>query len=187
MPYSYPADPRFKQWCDTYFRNTHRGECRGVGGIFFDDLFADADDAVALAGGAQTDESREKVFSFVKGCAAAFVPAYFPLVAANAVDDGSDGGRVATPAQKHWQQLRRGRYAEFNLVYDRGTKFGMAMPNARHEAILMSLPLTCGFEYRNEPAADSAEAATLAVLQTPIDWVPLDDTSSDDATPKMSV
>lgn len=76
-----------------------------------------------------------------------------------------------TDEEKHWQQLRRGRYVEFNLMYDRGTKFGLQAPDPRVESILMSLPLTARWEYRHEPAPGSAEAQLLEVLRRPRDWV----------------
>ena len=93
-----------------------------------------------------------------------FVPAYVPILKKRASEP-------FTPAQRTWQQLRRGRYVEFNLVYDRGTKFGLATPGSRTESILMSLPLTARWEYSApEPAPGSAEAQLLAVLRTPRDW-----------------
>ena len=107
---------RFKQWCDDYFRIPHRGETRGVGGIFFDDL---------------SDRDPETIFRFVRDCGNKYLPAYYPLVERRKDQAFSD-------AEKRWQQLRRGRYVEFNLVYDRGTKFGLAMKEPRTESILMS-------------------------------------------------
>lgn len=110
---------RFKKWCDDYFFIVFRGERRGVGGIFFDDL---------------ESENEEDVFQFVTSCADSVIPSYLPLVQKHK-------GDAVTEAERQWQLLRRGRYVEFNLVYDRGTKFGFATPNARIESILMSLPL----------------------------------------------
>ena len=140
--------PKFKKHCDDYFHIPHRGERRGVGGIFFDDL---------------NQKSKETHFAFVKDCANSFLAAYGPIIQR----------RMALPfteAQKHWQQLRRGRYVEFNLVYDRGTTFGLKT-NARTESVLMSLPLTTRWEYNHIPEPDSEEARMLEVLQTPRDWV----------------
>lgn len=139
--------PRFKQWCDDYFLIQHRGERRGVGGIFFDDL---------------RDKPAAELFAFTRDCARAFVPSYVPLVAK----------RHPTPfteAHKRWQGLRRGRYVEFNLVYDRGTTFGLRT-GGRIESILMSLPLHARWEYDHHPAPNSPEAELLTVLREPRDW-----------------
>lgn len=141
--------PEFKKWCDRYFYIRHRGETRGIGGIFFDDL---------------DSPNEEEVFQFVKSCARAVVPCYLPIVW-NHLNDSF------TPEQKDWQQVRRGRYVEFNLVYDRGVKFGLATPGSRIESILMSLPLTAKWEYMHEPAEGSQEAEMLEVLRNPKEWV----------------
>lgn len=111
--------PRYKAWCDDYFLVSHRGERRGVGGIFFDDF-----DVPSL----------EQCFAVVRSCASSVVPSYVPIV-------NKRKKEASTPAQRDWQLLRRGRYVEFNLVYDRGTKFGLYTPGARIESILMSLPV----------------------------------------------
>jgi len=139
---------RFKQWCDDYFLIKHRGERRGVGGIFFDDLH---------------DRSKDELLGFATSCASAFVPAYLPLV-----ERRKD--MPFTESQRAWQQLRRGRYVEFNLVYDRGTVFGLRTAG-RIESILMSLPLTARWEYCHEPEATSDEAKLVEVLREPRDWV----------------
>ncbi|XP_072849957.2 oxygen-dependent coproporphyrinogen-III oxidase, mitochondrial [Pogona vitticeps] len=141
--------PKFKKWCDDYFYIKHRGERRGVGGIFFDDL---------------DSPSKEEVFQFVQSCAQAIVPCYIPIVKKHCHDK-------FTPEEKLWQQIRRGRYVEFNLVYDRGTKFGLATPGSRIESILMSLPLTARWEYMHSPPENSREAEILEVLRNPKDWV----------------
>lgn len=141
--------PKFKKWCDDYFFIVHRGERRGIGGIFFDDL---------------DSPSKEEVFRFVQSCAQAVVPSYIPLVKKHCDDS-------FTPQEKLWQQLRRGRYVEFNLVYDRGTKFGLFTPGSRIESILMSLPLTARWEYMHSPPENSKEAEILEVLRHPRDWV----------------
>ena len=140
--------PEYKAWCDRYFQIKHRGETRGVGGIFFDNL---------------KDKPADEILAFSTECAASVVPAYLPLVERRKDMD-------FTPAQKDWQQLRRGRYVEFNLVYDRGTVFGLRTAG-RIESILMSLPLTARWEYCNEPEAGSDEDKLLEVLRTPRDWV----------------
>uniref|UniRef100_A0A7M4E8Q7 Oxygen-dependent coproporphyrinogen-III oxidase, mitochondrial n=1 Tax=Crocodylus porosus TaxID=8502 RepID=A0A7M4E8Q7_CROPO len=141
--------PKYKKWCDNYFYIKHRGERRGIGGIFFDDL---------------DSPSKEEVFQFVQSCAEAIVPCYIPIVKKHCHDS-------FTPEEKLWQQLRRGRYVEFNLVYDRGTKFGLATPGSRIESILMSLPLTARWEYMHTPPENSKEAEILEVLRNPKDWV----------------
>lgn len=141
--------PDFKKWCDRYFYIRHRGETRGIGGIFFDDL---------------DSPSQEEAFSFVKSCAGTVVPCYLPIVYKHLNDSFTD-------EEKDWQQVRRGRYVEFNLVYDRGVKFGLATPGSRIESILMSLPLTARWEYMHEPAKGSLEAEMLEVLRNPKEWV----------------
>ncbi|XP_015121056.1 oxygen-dependent coproporphyrinogen-III oxidase [Diachasma alloeum] len=142
---------KFKDWCDNYFLIKHRGERRGVGGIFFDDL---------------DTPSQEEAFQFVRSCAEAVIPSYVPLVKKHK-DDGYGY------AERQWQLLRRGRYVEFNLIYDRGTKFGLYTPGARYESILMSLPLTARWEYMHEPSGDSKEGKLMEVLKVPRDWLNL--------------
>ncbi|KAF2397096.1 putative coproporphyrinogen III oxidase [Trichodelitschia bisporula] len=143
--------PRFKKWCDEYFVNKHRGEARGVGGIFFDDLDS-------------TNGTPDELFGFASTCLAAFLPSYLPII--NRRKDAP-----FTEHEKRWQQLRRGRYVEFNLVHDRGTAFGLHTPGSRVESILMSLPLTARWEYMHEPPAGSREATLVEVLKTPRSWV----------------
>ncbi|ESN95819.1 hypothetical protein HELRODRAFT_86324 [Helobdella robusta] len=139
----------FKKWCDQYFYIAYRGEARGVGGIFFDDL--DGPD-------------REHCFKFIKECAESVIPAYIPIVKKHK-------NEPYTHADRSWQLLRRGRYVEFNLVYDRGTKFGLVTPEARIESILMSLPLLAKWEYMHSPAPGSKEEKLLQVLKNPREWV----------------
>uniref|UniRef100_A0A1B6CSF4 coproporphyrinogen oxidase n=1 Tax=Clastoptera arizonana TaxID=38151 RepID=A0A1B6CSF4_9HEMI len=141
--------PKFKKWCDDYFTIKHRGERRGVGGIFFDDL---------------DTPGQEKVFQFVTSCAEAVIPSYIPLVEKHK----NDGYGYH---ERQWQLLRRGRYVEFNLIYDRGTKFGLYTPGARYESILMSLPLTARWEYMHVPEPKSKEGQLIEVLKNPRDWV----------------
>ena len=117
--------PAFKDWCDKYFYIPHRSESRGVGGLFFDDL------STASPIHADKKPSQEEIFSFIKDISGAFLPAYVPIVWKNK-------DRGYTEEERRWQLLRRGRYVEFNLVYDRGTKFGLMTPGARIESILMS-------------------------------------------------
>lgn len=141
--------PKFKEWCDKYFYIPHRNECRGVGGIFFDDL--DTPD-------------QQSAYDFVSTCAHSVVPSYMPLVRKH--KNAPFGDR-----ERQWQLLRRGRYVEFNLIYDRGTKFGLYTPGARYESILMSLPLTAKWEYMNVPNSDSKEGEITHVLKNPRDWL----------------
>ena len=138
----------FKTWCDDYFFIKHRNERRGVGGIFFDDL---------------RNSSKNDCFKFVKECGESFLQSYFPILERRINMD-------FTEENKNWQQIRRGRYVEFNLVYDRGTKFGLTT-NGRIESILMSLPLTSRWEYCHEVEANSSESKMVEVLQNPVDWL----------------
>jgi coproporphyrinogen III oxidase len=139
--------PRFKQSCDDYFFLPHRGEHRGIGGIFFDRL---------------DDRAPRELFDFVTRCAAGIGECYLPIVERRREQPFAD-------AQRAWQLLRRGRYVEFNLMYDRGTTFGLRT-NGRVESILMSLPPLAGWSYAVQAAQDSAEAALQEVLRTPRDW-----------------
>ncbi|ORZ33063.1 Coproporphyrinogen III oxidase [Catenaria anguillulae PL171] len=148
--------PGLKKWCDEYFTLAHRGETRGVGGIFFDDFDFGSTYTKGM--------SKEDIFAFVRDAGRTFVPAYAPLVA-------KGYAKPYTHAEKEWQQLRRGRYVEFNLVYDRGTKFGLLTPGARIESILVSLPLTARWEYCHAPVPGSPEARTLDILKRPRDWM----------------
>jgi coproporphyrinogen III oxidase len=145
--------PRFKAWCDKYFYLPHRGEARGVGGIFFDDLDAST---------AQKDQ--EQIFAFVQSCLRSFLPSYLPIIQRRK-------DMPFTDKEKQWQQLRRGRYVEFNLVHDRGTSFGLSTPGARVESILMSLPLTARWQYMHEPEKGSREERLVQVLKKPVEWV----------------
>ncbi|KAJ3373497.1 Coproporphyrinogen-III oxidase [Kappamyces sp. JEL0680] len=141
--------PKFKKWCDDYFVNTHRGESRGVGGIFFDDL--------------EGPQDKLSIYRFVSDCGDALVRQYVPIVKKRI-------NMPFTEEQKQWQQLRRGRYVEFNLIHDRGTKFGLVTPGVRIESVLMSLPLTARWEYMHEPKAGSEEEKLLNVLKQPRSW-----------------
>ncbi|XP_050393200.1 oxygen-dependent coproporphyrinogen-III oxidase [Patella vulgata] len=140
---------KYKKWCDDYFYIKHRGESRGVGGIFFDDV---------------EDPSQEEAFRFVRSCAESVLPSYAPIVRKHKSDKYGN-------AEREWQLLRRGRYVEFNLIYDRGTKFGLYTPGARYESILMSLPLTARWEYCHKPSEGSKEDQLMEVLKSPRDWV----------------
>lgn len=145
--------PRFKVWADDYFYLPHRQETRGVGGIFFD----------RLSGPGEAD--KERLRAFVLEVGRAFAPIYNELLARRAQ-------LPFTEAEQRWQQLRRGRYVEFNLVWDRGTKFGLET-DGRTESILMSLPPLAAWVYDYQPEPGSAEAQTLAQLQKGINWLAL--------------
>jgi len=138
---------KFKKWADEYFFIKHRGETRGLGGIFFDDL---------------NDRDPDTIFAFSKECLDSVVPAYLPLVAKHKDDE-------FTTQQKQWQQMRRGRYVEFNLVYDRGTVFGLKT-GGRIESILMSLPETARWEYNHQVEEGSPEADIMDAFKNPRDW-----------------
>lgn len=142
--------PRFKQWADDYFYVKHRKETRGIGGIFFDRLNA-------AEGFTKTNR-----FAFVKSVGQAFAPTYLQLLQDNK-------GKSFTPEQQKWQLLRRGRYVEFNLVWDKGTKFGLDT-DGRIESILMSLPPVVNWDYNVQVAEGSEEAKTLDLLKKGIDW-----------------
>ncbi|KAJ1503590.1 hypothetical protein HMI54_007925 [Coelomomyces lativittatus] len=152
--------PEFKQWCDQYFYLPHRKETRGVGGLFFDDLDTEAFDGC----------TQEHLFQFIQALGDSFLPSYLPILKKRMVDP-----HLVSVEEKKWQQLRRGRYVEFNLLYDRGTKFGILTPNARIESILISLPLTSRWEYMHQPVQDSPEAKLLHVLKHPRDWLSIRD------------
>lgn len=140
---------KFKKWCDDYFVIPHRGERRGVGGIFFDDIdFTGAD----------------KEFDFVKSCGNAVMDSYLPILTKN-----KDKGYGLK--ERDWQLLRRGRYVEFNLVYDRGTKFGLLTPGAKIESILVSLPLSAKWTYKHKLEEYSPEWNLTQVLKKPREWV----------------
>jgi coproporphyrinogen III oxidase len=138
--------PRFKQWCDEYFTIRHRNEMRGIGGIFFDYLQGDL----------------ETLFAFVQDAGEAFLPAYLPIVAQRRDEPFGE-------QERYFQLIRRGRYVEFNLVYDRGTLFGLET-NGRTESILMSLPTLARWDYNYQPTPGSREAEAWACFQ-PRDWL----------------
>ena len=140
--------PRYKAWCDRYFHLPHRDEQRGVGGLFFDDL-----DAWGF----------EPCFSFMRSVGDHFGPAYLPIVRAR--KDTPYGER-----ERQWQLYRRGRYVEFNLLFDRGTRFGI-QSGGRTESILMSLPPLARWEYGHRPTPGSPEAALLDDYLKPRDWL----------------
>jgi len=141
---------RFKLWADDYFFIKHREETRGIGGIFYDRLTA------------KDDLSWENIFEFSKALGRSFIPIYTELVKRNR-------DKPFTAGNQEWQYQRRSRYAEFNLVYDAGTKFGLET-NGRIESILMSLPPTAKWLYNYQPEAGSEEEKTLLLLKKGISW-----------------
>jgi coproporphyrinogen III oxidase len=164
----------FKRWCDEYFYLKHRGESRGIGGIFFDYQ----DGQGHLYRGPHTDsaavnysnklgaiETRnwEQLFAFSQECGNAFLPSYVPIVERRHKTEYGE-------RQRDFQLYRRGRYVEFNLVYDRGTIFGL-QTNGRTESILMSLPPLVRWEYDYKPEANTPEAELYETFLKPQDWV----------------
>ena len=147
-PFGEDLYPRYKQWCDEYFYLKHRDEPRGVGGLFFDDV---------------NEMGFEKSFEFIRSAGDNFLKAYRPIV----------DKRVSHPygkRQRDFQQYRRGRYVEFNLLYDRGTLFGL-QSGGRTESILMSLPPTVRWAYNWAPEAGSPEEALYTDFLHARDWL----------------
>ena len=139
---------KYKKWCDEYFYLRHRDECRGIGGLFFDDL---------------NQPDFTGAFSFMRSVGESFMPAYEPIVVRR--KDSDYGAR-----ERDWQLYRRGRYVEFNLVYDRGTIFGL-QTGGRTESILMSLPPRVRWQYNYSPEPDSAERELYEKFLPPRDWL----------------
>lgn len=146
-PFGDDVYPRYKSWCDDYFWLKHRGETRGVGGLFFDDL---------------NEGGFPHCFSFMKAVGDSFLEAYLPIVRRRRDTAWSE-------RERDFQLYRRGRYVEFNLVWDRGTLFGL-QSGGRTESILMSMPPLARWEYAFEPAPGSAEVRLQGFLQ-PRDWL----------------
>ena len=143
--------PQYKMRCDEYFYNAHRGEARGLGGLFFDYLKA------------TDDRSMQDWYNFVTEVGDSFLTAYAPILEKR--KDLAYGEK-----ERNWQEVRRGRYVEFNLVHDKGTLFGLKT-NGRIESILMSLPPAVQWRYDHHPEPGSPEAKLVAVLENPKDWV----------------
>ncbi len=143
--------PKFKETCDQYFWNAHRNEARGIGGLFFDYQKPNADFTL------------QDRYDFVTEVGDSFLDSYAPIVERRKNTSYS-------PEQKDWQEIRRGRYVEFNLVHDRGTLFGLKT-NGRIESILMSLPATVQWRYNYHPVEGSEEEKLVKVLQEPKAWV----------------
>ncbi len=147
-PFGEHYHPQYKAWCDRYFYLKHRDEPRGVGGIFFDDL---------------NEGGFDHCFALTQAVGEHFVPAYLPIVER----------RCQRPYGEHerdWQAYRRGRYVEFNLVFDRGTLFGL-QSGGRTESILMSMPPVVKWRYNWQPEAGSAEARLMSEFLVEKDWV----------------
>ena len=147
-PFGADKYPRFKKWCDEYFRNHHRGEQRGIGGIFFDD-YAEG----GLDGG----------FALMQAVGNAFLPAYLPIVQRR---QGMPWGE----RERQHQLYRRGRYVEFNLVWDRGTHFGL-QSGGRAESILLSMPPLARWAWQRQPEPGTPEAKLTDFYLQPRDWV----------------
>jgi coproporphyrinogen III oxidase len=147
-PHGAELYPRFKPWCDEYFFLKHRAEARGIGGIFFDD---------------HTDGGFEGGFALIRAVGDAFVPAYRPIVQRRR-------GMAYGERERDFQAYRRGRYVEFNLVWDRGTHFGLH-GDGRTESILMSMPPIVKWRYDWKPEAGSAEAKLYTDFLPPRDWL----------------
>jgi len=147
-PFGSEVYPKYKQWCDDYFFLKHRNEPRGIGGLFFDDL---------------NEWGFEACFAFMQSVGDHYLPAYLPIVQRRQSTEFSD-------RQKDFQLYRRGRYVEFNLVYDRGTLFGL-QSGGRTESILMSLPPLVKWRYNWQPAPGSEEAVLYERYLKPRDWL----------------
>ncbi|ONW87236.1 coproporphyrinogen III oxidase, partial [Burkholderia cenocepacia] len=147
-PFGIELYPRFKQWCDEYFFLKHRNETRGIGGIFFDDF---------------SEPGFERSFDLMQSVGDAFLHAYLPIVERRA--ELPYGER-----ERDFQAYRRGRYVEFNLVFDRGTLFGL-QSGGRTESILMSMPPVANWRYNWQPEPGSAEARLYSDFLVPRDWV----------------
>ena len=146
--YNTELHPRFKKWCDEYFYLKHRDEPRGIGGIFYDDF---------------SELGFDQSFAMTRSVGDAFLEAYLPIVKKHQHDPYTEN-------QREFQAFRRGRYVEFNLVFDRGTLFGL-QSGGRTESILMSMPPIVRWGYDWKPAANSPEALLYTNFLKPIDWI----------------
>jgi coproporphyrinogen III oxidase len=152
--------PKYKKQCDAYFWNAHRNEARGIGGLFFDYCKATPDSSDSEQA---KQMSMQDWYSFVTEVGNSFLEAYIPIVEKRK-------NLAYTPEQRTWQEIRRGRYVEFNLVHDKGTLFGLKT-NGRIESILMSLPPHVQWVYDHHPEEGSEEEKLLKVLEKPKDWL----------------
>ncbi len=143
--------PKFKEKCDNYFWNTHRNEARGIGGLFFD--YCKTSEKMTMA----------HWYDFTTEIGNSFLESYLPIIEKRKAI-------AYTQAHRNWQEIRRGRYVEFNLVHDKGTLFGLKT-NGRIESILMSLPPHVQWTYNHTPKKGSEEAKLLSILKQPKQWV----------------
>ena len=148
QPFGEDVYPQYKKWCDDYFYLKHRNEARGIGGLFFDDL---------------NEWGFDKSFAFMQAVGSSYLDAYLPIVQKRISMEYGE-------RERDFQLYRRGRYVEFNLVYDRGTLFGL-QSGGRTESILMSLPPLVKWRYNWQPEAGSAEAKLYSDFLTPRDWL----------------
>ncbi|MDK1290256.1 oxygen-dependent coproporphyrinogen oxidase [Pseudoalteromonas umbrosa] len=153
-PFGDDVYPRYKKWCDDYFYLKHRDETRGVGGLFFDDL---------------NEWGFDKSFAFMQAVGEGFLPAYVPIIERRKASP-------VTEQEREFQLYRRGRYVEFNLVWDRGTLFGL-QSGGRTESILMSMPPLARWEYDFTPESGSNEAKLYEHFLKPQDWLNIDSLS----------
>ncbi|MDN5937340.1 MAG: oxygen-dependent coproporphyrinogen oxidase [Salinisphaera sp.] len=147
-PFGAEVYPRFKRWCDEYFHLPHRNEARGIGGLFFDDL---------------NEWGFDRCFAFARAVGQGFLDAYVPIVQRRKDLDYSE-------RERDFQRYRRGRYVEFNLVYDRGTLFGL-QSGGRAESILMSMPPQAAWRYAWTPESDSQEERLTREFLQPRNWI----------------
>ncbi|CCF55549.1 hypothetical protein KAFR_0A01100 [Kazachstania africana CBS 2517] len=140
--------PRWKKWADEYYYITHRGETRGIGGTFFDDF---------------DDRDPQEILKIVEDSFDAFLPSYLPII-----ERRKD--MPFTEEEKQWQLIRRGRYVEFNIMYDRGTQFGLRTPGSRVESIMMTLPAHASWVYNHHPAPGSREEKLMQATTKPREW-----------------
>jgi coproporphyrinogen III oxidase len=153
-PFGPEVHPRYKKWCDDYFFLKHRNEARGIGGVFFDDL---------NEGGAGGETPFQRCQALTQAVGNSFTTAYLPIIERR-------GSMRYGERERDFQAYRRGRYVEFNLVWDRGTLFGL-QSGGRTESILMSLPPIVKWRYRWEPAAGTEEARLYSDFLPPRDWI----------------
>ncbi|KAG1707648.1 Oxygen-dependent coproporphyrinogen-III oxidase [Nymphon striatum] len=157
-PFGASVYSKYKEWCDDYFYLKHRDEQRGIGGLFFDDLNESFD-----GGEAENKWDFDKCFSFLQSIGDSYIKAYLPIVAKRKFLEFNE-------KQKDFQLYRRGRYVEYNLVYDRGTLFGL-QSGGRTESILMSLPPLVKWRYNWKPEVGSDEARLYDYFLKPRDWL----------------